>query len=93
MIVTHLYCILYTLHTLGATPVYIAAEQGHLLAVRMLLFAGAKGDTPRKDGTTPLRAAAENGHADVLELLLALVKVCTSVTTLLWRCVCKSVRV
>ncbi|KAG2452249.1 hypothetical protein HYH02_003276 [Chlamydomonas schloesseri] len=59
----------------GDTPFTIAAANGHLDAVKLLLAAGANCKTRDLDrytlGKTPLRAAAENGHASVMSVLLA----------------------
>ena len=42
----------------GATPLYGAAEQGHVQVIRMLIEAGAHIDQPENDGATPLYEAA-----------------------------------
>ena len=57
----------------GATPTYVAAEQGHAASVRLLLkFRPESVDQPKTDGTgnTPLLVAAESGHREVVEVLL-----------------------
>ena len=38
----------------GATPLYVAANNGHIETIRLLLGAGAKVDLANKDGATPL---------------------------------------
>ncbi|KAJ0390025.1 hypothetical protein ATCC90586_010331 [Pythium insidiosum] len=49
----------------GATPLWIAAEHGHLCAVQRLLDEGAELETSTTtDGVTPLLAAARRGHVD-----------------------------
>jgi len=58
-----------------ATPVYLAARNGHAAVVEVLLDAGAYIDAARTANTipdfTPLYEAAKHGHSDVAELLLA----------------------
>ena len=54
----------------GATPLFIAAQNGHLDVVRHLVEVGADKDKARDDGATPLYIAAENGHLDVVRHLV-----------------------
>ena len=54
----------------GATPLFIAAQQGRLASVRLLIEAGAD-DTLTADGKTALRWAEQNGHTEVAALLRA----------------------
>jgi ankyrin repeat protein len=44
------------------TPLHYAAENGHLLGVRILLDAGAKLSARNDEEDTPVHTAAENGH-------------------------------
>ena len=51
----------------GATPLYIAAEKGHLEVVRFLVESGAKKNQgTTDDGATPLFIATQNGHLEVV---------------------------
>ena len=49
---------------------YIAAQEGHVEVVRLLLEAGADCNKARTDtGATPLQVAVEKGHVNVVRLL------------------------
>jgi ankyrin repeat protein len=54
----------------GSTPLYAAAEAGHLAVVQLLLQAGADINHANEDGWTPLFIACANGHLGVAEALL-----------------------
>lgn len=54
-----------------ATPLFIAAQNGHEDVCRALLTAGACVDRARLDRATPLWIAAQCGHDHVVRLLLA----------------------
>ena len=60
----------------GRTPLYNAADSGHLDVVKLLLEKGAtvdvrtKEEGPYDNHITPLMAAAGRGHLDVVKLLL-----------------------
>ena len=54
----------------GATPVLIAAQNGHLTVVQALLEAGASVNQANSNGFTPLSVAAQEGHLKVVQALL-----------------------
>ncbi|CAN6356858.1 unnamed protein product [Urochloa humidicola] len=54
----------------GATPLHIAAENGHEEAVRLLLSRGVDVDPVNKRHITPLYMAAWKGHDRALKVLL-----------------------
>ena len=60
----------------GATPLYIAAHEGHEAILRALIEAGAAVNKARDDGTTPLSVSmtpvsnvARGGHAVIVQIL------------------------
>ena len=55
----------------GRTQLYIACQQGHVDAARLLLDNGAEVDPATKKGTTPLAIAEERGHSSIVALLEA----------------------
>ena len=54
----------------GSTALNIAAGEGFVSTVELLLSEGANVSTKDNEGFTPLLIAAKNGHAKVCELLL-----------------------
>lgn len=54
----------------GASPLFIAAQNGHLEVCGALLRAGAAVDAARGDGASPLWIAAQCGHDHVARELL-----------------------
>ena len=54
----------------GATPLYIAAQDGHGEVVEALLKGGCDVDKATNDGATPLLIAAQEGQREVVEALL-----------------------
>ena len=55
----------------GATPVWVAAENGHTDTVRALVkVCGADASTPKEGGETPVFAAAFSGHTDTVRALV-----------------------
>ena len=55
----------------GATPLYVAAQNGHTEVVKLLLANKADVNARHTDGRTPLWMAAQEGHTEVVKLLLA----------------------
>jgi ankyrin repeat protein len=55
---------------IGATPLYIAAKEGHTAIAEALLAKGAAVDSEESMGNTPLYIAAQEGHVEVVKLLL-----------------------
>jgi len=53
------------------TPIYWAADNGHIKTIRLLLAKGADVNLADINGWTPLSNAAHNGHIEVVKLLLA----------------------
>ena len=54
----------------GVTPLYLAAERGHVGVGRLLLEACSCTDSTTQEGCTPLIAAAGGLHAEFLHLLM-----------------------
>ncbi len=55
----------------GRTALTLAAEQGHVVVVELLLGHGADVTVRDDAGATPLHRAARQGHLETVELLLA----------------------
>jgi ankyrin repeat protein len=57
--------------SLGCTPLWAAASNGHINTVRILVRKfGVEVATPNYDGETALHAAAKGGHVDMVSVLL-----------------------
>jgi ankyrin repeat protein len=54
----------------GSTPLMLAAGQGHLSTVQLLVMHDADVEEGDKQGTTPLMNAVINGHAKIVSFLL-----------------------
>jgi len=55
----------------GCTPLYSAAQHGHVDCVECLLELGADREQRTHSGATPLYIAADRGHCGVVDVLLA----------------------
>jgi len=55
---------------IGYTPLYIAAQKGHLDVVKTLIEHGARVDAATTDGATPLYIACQNGQIEVVKYLI-----------------------
>lgn len=54
----------------GSTPLFLAAEEGHLEAVKTLIKYGADPKSRNSGGSTALHRASQNGHIECMEELL-----------------------
>jgi len=54
----------------GTTPLFIAAQQGHIAVVDALLEKNVNPNQAKLNGATPLLVAAQNGHPEIVKALL-----------------------
>ena len=54
----------------GATPLFLACQEGHTETAATLLAAGAAVDQAEDNGATPLFVACQNGHTEIVTKLL-----------------------
>ena len=54
----------------GGTPTFVAAQDGHLGALRVLLGAKDGLNIPMDNGSSPLFMAAQQGHLDIAKALV-----------------------
>ena len=54
------------------TPVFIAAQNGHVDVISVLAELGADVNIPKNNGYTPLHFAALHGHTDTVRALIEL---------------------
>ena len=54
----------------GATPLHMAARDGHQEVVQLLIEAGSELNKATKFGATPILVAAQNGHKGVVQELI-----------------------
>ena len=62
----------------GKTPLYYAAQQGHVEAVKLLCQYNADINYQNKEGTTPLYVATQNNHIENVQFLLQQPKINTT---------------
>jgi ankyrin repeat protein len=55
----------------GATPLFIASQNGYIDIVRALIAAHAGVDIAANNGATPLSVARWDGHTDIVHALIA----------------------
>ena len=54
----------------GITPIYLAAQNGHLEMVRLLMTSTTNPNGAINDGRTPIHRAAERGYLEIVRLLM-----------------------
>ena len=53
----------------GVTPIFIAAEKGHIEVVKLLMNSTENPNQARNDGATPLSIATQKNHLEIVQLL------------------------
>jgi ankyrin repeat protein len=56
----------------GASPIYVAAQNGHAACIQELVIAGGDVEVCNKDGVSPLQIATRKGHATCITKLVSL---------------------
>ncbi|XP_076105878.1 uncharacterized protein LOC143074214 [Mytilus galloprovincialis] len=56
---------------IGASPLYIACQEGHTEVVKMLITNNAEINKCRDPGVSPLLIACENGYTGIVQMLIA----------------------
>merc|ERR1719433_293500 len=57
----------------GKTPIYMAAEMGHINIVKILAPLTDNPNAPDEDGKTPIYSAARYGHSEIVKILAPLI--------------------
>ena len=61
--------------TLGETPIYLAAKNGHSEIVKILVPLTKTPNAPNKDGQTPMHLAAMRGYSKIVRILKQKLKI------------------
>jgi ankyrin repeat protein len=56
---------LHTLLDTGATPIFMASQNGHMAVAKLLAEHGADLNIPTNNGATPVCIAAQNGALNI----------------------------
>jgi ankyrin repeat protein len=56
----------------GASPIYVAAQNGHAACIQELVIAGGDVEECNKNGVSPLQIATQRGHASCITQLVSL---------------------
>lgn len=54
----------------GASPLFMACQEGHISCAQLLLNAGANTQLRIRNGLSPLHIACKNGHYSIVKLML-----------------------